>query len=84
MKRPSGRHPLEIKSLAKSYDGFQVIQPFTASVVRGEKIALMGRNGSGKTTLLKSLIRSATGYIDDSERQFPIDSGTVSGATRWP
>jgi ATPase subunit of ABC transporter with duplicated ATPase domains len=77
MKRPSGRHPLDFKSLAKSYDGFQVIQPFTAGVVRGEKIALMGRNGSGKTTLLKSLIRSATGYIDDAERQFPIDSGTV-------
>jgi ATPase subunit of ABC transporter with duplicated ATPase domains len=78
MKRPSGRHPLEFKSLAKSYDGFQVIQPFSASVVRGEKIALMGRNGSGKTTLLKSLIRGATGYIDEAERRFPIDSGAVT------
>ncbi|HLJ24687.1 MAG TPA: ATP-binding cassette domain-containing protein, partial [Candidatus Acidoferrales bacterium] len=33
MKRPSGRHPLEIKGLVKSYDGLKVIQPFTASVV---------------------------------------------------
>ncbi|MBZ5699802.1 MAG: ATP-binding cassette domain-containing protein [Acidobacteriia bacterium] len=77
MKRASGRYPLEITSIAKSYDGQKVIQRFTASVARGEKIALTGRNGAGKTTLLKSLIRSATGYIDDAERQFVIDSGTV-------
>jgi ATPase subunit of ABC transporter with duplicated ATPase domains len=77
MKRASGRHPLEIKSVAKSYDGKKVIQRFTASIERGEKIALIGRNGAGKTTLLKSLIRSAPGYIDDAERQFPIDGGTV-------
>jgi ATPase subunit of ABC transporter with duplicated ATPase domains len=77
MKRPSGRHPLEIKSLSKSYDGLKVIQRFTANVEREEKIALMGRNGAGKTTLLKSLIRGATGHVDDAERQFAIDSGTV-------
>ena len=77
MKRASGRYPLEITSIAKSYDGLKVIQRFTASVARGEKIALTGRNGAGKTTLLKSLIRSATGYIDDADRQFVIDSGTV-------
>ena len=77
MKRPSGRHPLEVKGLAKSYEDLNVIQPFTASLSRGEKVALIGRNGSGKTTLLKSLLRNATGHIDDSERQFSIDSGTV-------
>jgi ATPase subunit of ABC transporter with duplicated ATPase domains len=77
MKRASGRHPLEIKSIAKSYDGLKVIQRFTASVTRGEKIALTGRNGAGKTTLLKSLIRNATGYIDHAEREFVTDSGTV-------
>src|SRR5471030_3527596 len=78
MKRPSGRHPLELKALSKSYGDLRVIQNFTASVPRGEKIALMGRNGAGKTTLLKSLMRTATGYIDDSERQFAIDHGTVT------
>jgi ATPase subunit of ABC transporter with duplicated ATPase domains len=77
MNRPSGRLPLEFKSVAKSYDGRKVFQPFTASVARGEKIALMGRNGAGKTTLLKSLIRNATGAIDDAERRFAIDDGAV-------
>src|SRR5579863_7515704 len=77
MKAPSGRHPLECKSLRKQYGDLKVIQNFTANVERGEKIALIGRNGAGKTTLLKSLIRNATGYIEDSEREFPIDHGTV-------
>jgi len=77
MKRPSGRHPLECKGLAKSYDALKVFAKFTASVTRGEKIALVGRNGSGKTTLLKSLIRNATGYIEDADKKFTIDGGAV-------
>jgi ATPase subunit of ABC transporter with duplicated ATPase domains len=80
--RPSGRHPLEIEKLAKSYEGatgrFQVFDGFNASVTRGEKIALIGRNGAGKTTLLKSLIRNGTGYIDAADQAFPIDSGRVN------
>jgi ATPase subunit of ABC transporter with duplicated ATPase domains len=77
MKRNSGRHPLEIKSIEKSYDTLKVIPRFTASVTRGEKIALMGRNGAGKTTLLKSLVRNAPGFIDDSDKQFPVNGGQV-------
>jgi ATPase subunit of ABC transporter with duplicated ATPase domains len=78
MEQASGRHPIEIKSIAKSYDGVKVFKPFSASVARGEKIALAGRNGVGKTTLLKSLIRNAPGFIEDGERQFPVDGGTVA------
>ena len=71
MKRPSGRHPLEIKGARQVATATcKVIDDFTASVSRGEKIALMGRNGAGKTTLLKSLMRSATGCIDDADRDF--------------
>ena len=77
MDQHSGKHPIEIRSIAKSYDGVEVIQPFSAKVDRGEKIALMGRNGAGKTTLLKSLVRNAAGFIDDSDREFPVDGGTV-------
>ena len=80
--RPSGRHPLEIDRLGKSYAGpdgqFQVFHDFTASISRGEKIALIGRNGAGKTTLLKSLIRNAAGFIDPPDQTFPIDAGKVT------
>jgi ATPase subunit of ABC transporter with duplicated ATPase domains len=77
-ERPSGRHPLEIKGLSKSYDELRVIQNFTASIARGEKIGLLGRNGSGKTTMLRSLLRNATGYVDAPDREFPVDGGMVT------
>jgi ATPase subunit of ABC transporter with duplicated ATPase domains len=78
IKRPSGRHPLEIKGLAKSYGELKVINGFTASVSRGERIALMGRNGSGKTTLVKSLLGSATGSIENTDPHFEVDAGLVA------
>jgi ATPase subunit of ABC transporter with duplicated ATPase domains len=58
-KRPSGKHILEVEHLGKSYDDNQVIRDFTASITRGEKIALMGRNGAGKTTLLNALLANS-------------------------
>jgi ATPase subunit of ABC transporter with duplicated ATPase domains len=82
VERPSGRHPLEIKGLTKSYDGaagrLRVFHDFSASMSRGEKIALIGRNGAGKTTLLKSLIRNASGFVDAPDQAFQIDSGKVT------
>jgi len=58
-KRPSGKHILEIEHLSKAYDDNRVIRGFTASISRGEKIALMGRNGAGKTTLLNALLANS-------------------------
>src|SRR4051812_17837517 len=78
IERPSGRHPLEIKGLKKSYGDLDVIPGFSANVSRGEKIALMGRNGAGKTTMLRSLLKNAPGALDASEREFAIDGGTVT------
>ena len=68
---------MDIKGLSKSYGDLKVVQNFTASVARGEKIGLLGRNGAGKTTMLRSLLRNATGYVDAPERDFPVDSGVV-------
>jgi ATPase subunit of ABC transporter with duplicated ATPase domains len=74
---PSGRAPLEIKHLSKSYDDLKVISNFSANLTRGEKIALTGRNGAGKTTMLKSIIRNAGQFIGADEHKFKIDSGNV-------
>ena len=58
-KRPSGKHILELEGVTKAYGDKRVLNGFTASVLRGEKIALMGRNGAGKTTLLNALLASS-------------------------
>jgi ATPase subunit of ABC transporter with duplicated ATPase domains len=59
MKRPSGKHILELEGVTKRYDQTEAVKPFTASVLRGEKIALMGRNGAGKTTMLNALLANS-------------------------
>jgi ATPase subunit of ABC transporter with duplicated ATPase domains len=46
-----------------------VIRSFTASIVRGEKIALMGRNGAGKTTLLNALLANSPTIPEAELRQ---------------
>ncbi|HEX4773218.1 MAG TPA: ATP-binding cassette domain-containing protein [Bryobacteraceae bacterium] len=75
MKRPSGRHLLECKAVSRGYGALKVIQNFSASVQRGEKVALMGRNGAGKTTLLKALLANGPG-VDDKD--VGLDSGVVT------
>ncbi|MFA4983764.1 MAG: LPS export ABC transporter ATP-binding protein [Candidatus Omnitrophota bacterium] len=43
-------HLLEIKAIAKSYDGRQVVKGIDILVKRGEIVGLLGPNGAGKTT----------------------------------
>jgi ATPase subunit of ABC transporter with duplicated ATPase domains len=85
MKRPSGKHILELEGIAKSYGDNHVIQDFTASVTRGEKIALMGRNGAGKTTLLNALLANSPNTPEAELRQTSGYSGPFidSGKTVW-
>ncbi|HEX8816650.1 MAG TPA: ATP-binding cassette domain-containing protein [Terriglobales bacterium] len=65
-KRPSGKHILELEGVTKSYGETAVVRGFTASVLRGEKIALMGRNGTGKTTLVNALLANSP-TVSESE-----------------
>jgi len=68
-KRPSGKHILEVEHLSKAYGENPVIRDFTASITRGEKIALMGRNGAGKTTLINALLANSPTTPESELRQ---------------
>jgi ATPase subunit of ABC transporter with duplicated ATPase domains len=84
-KRPSGKHILELEGVTKSYGGTAVIKSFTASVTRGEKIALMGRNGAGKTTLLNALLANSPTVPDAELRKTSGYDGPflTSGKVIW-
>jgi len=58
----SGEQVLKIKNVTFSYPGTDtpIISDFTAKVLRGERIGIIGPNGSGKTTLLKLLCNRLT------------------------
>jgi len=50
----SGNKVLEAKSLSFSYDGVcPIVKDLDTTIMRGDKIGIVGPNGSGKTTLLK-------------------------------
>ena len=75
LERPSGKHVLEFKGITKTYGDQKVITDFSANLLRGEKVCLMGRNGAGKTTLIKSLLNN---YPDLNDKEFTLDAGEVT------
>jgi ATPase subunit of ABC transporter with duplicated ATPase domains len=52
-QRKSGREVLEVRGVAKAYGENRVLTGVSLSVLRGERLAIIGPNGLGKSTLLK-------------------------------
>ncbi len=67
----SGRLAIEAKNIAVAYDNHPLITDFSTTVMRGDKIGVIGPNGCGKTTLLRILL----GEIEP-------DRGSVRHGTR--
>ncbi|MBC2604219.1 ATP-binding cassette domain-containing protein [Puniceicoccus vermicola] len=67
----SGRKVIEAKGIGFDWDGSPLIQDFTTTIWRGDKIGICGLNGSGKTTLLQLLLGKLT-----------PQEGTVTHGTR--
>jgi ATP-binding cassette subfamily F protein uup len=54
----SGKLVLEAEGIGCIYEGRHLFSDFSTTIIRGDKIGIIGPNGSGKTTLLKMLLGS--------------------------
>lgn len=52
----SGNLVFEVKDLKLSFGEHTVVNNFSATVMRGDRIGITGPNGAGKTTLIKALL----------------------------
>ncbi|WKZ20287.1 MAG: ATP-binding cassette domain-containing protein [Candidatus Jettenia sp. CY-1] len=56
----SGALVIKAEDVTYSYDAKPIIRGFSAAIMRGDKIGIIGPNGSGKTTLLRLLLGELT------------------------
>ena len=52
----SGKKVIEARDVSFGYAGHALVRDFDTTLLRGDRIGLVGPNGSGKTTLLKLLL----------------------------
>jgi len=52
----SGKIVLDINDVGKAYGNKQIFDHASLSLVRGEKVAFVGKNGEGKSTMVKLLV----------------------------
>jgi ATP-binding cassette subfamily F protein uup len=67
----SGKIVAELVEVNKSFGDKVIVNNFSATILRGDKVGLIGPNGAGKTTLLKLIL---------GEEQ--ADSGTIRQGSR--
>lgn len=61
-----GKKIIELEHVSKAFDGIPVISDFSYTVLRNDRIGIIGENGSGKSTLLKLI-----------SGELQLDSGSV-------
>jgi ATP-binding cassette subfamily F protein uup len=71
----SGRKVIEARNITHGYGGEPLIRDFSAKVMRGDRIGLIGNNGVGKTTLLRILL----GEIEPQEGSVKLGTGIEIG-----
>jgi ATP-binding cassette subfamily F protein uup len=52
----SGKLVAELTHVSKTFGDRKIVDDFSATILRGDKVGLIGANGAGKTTLLKLIL----------------------------
>jgi len=52
----SGKLVIEAEQIVFQWDGRDIVRDFSTTILRGDKVGIIGPNGVGKTTLLKILL----------------------------
>ncbi|MBA8889745.1 ATP-binding cassette subfamily F protein uup [Dokdonella fugitiva] len=52
----SGRRVIDMEDVRFGWNGRVIVDGFSTTILRGDRVGLIGANGSGKTTLLKLLL----------------------------
>ena len=66
----SGRKVITAKDVSYDYSGIPLLENFSADIMRGDKIGIIGPNGCGKSTLIKLLLGEL------QPKQGSVDHGT--------
>jgi len=67
----SGRKVLRCEGLGYSFGGAPIVRDLTTTILRGDRIGILGPNGCGKTTLIRLLLG-----------ELAPDHGTVTAGTK--
>lgn len=62
-----GRKTIELEHISKAYDNRTIIKDFSYTLLRSDRIGIVGRNGAGKSTLLHmiaGLLSPDSGTVD--------------------
>ena len=86
----SGKISLSLKNIGKKYDNLIVLEDVDLDVVKGDKLAFVGKNGEGKSTLAKIIVNEidytgnlelghqiTVGYYAQNQAEFLDESKTV-------
>ncbi|MCD6294579.1 MAG: ATP-binding cassette domain-containing protein [Deltaproteobacteria bacterium] len=91
----SGKLVLEAQNVTYHYDDRPIIKAFSTTILRGDKVGVMGPNGCGKTTLIQVLLntlepsegcirlgaRVECAYFDQTREQLDPEKTVIENVT---
>lgn len=72
-------HALEMQDVTVRFDGHNVLQDFSMSLARGQKVLLTGPSGCGKSTVLRCLL----GFVVPETGCVHISGVQLTAETTW-